>query len=246
MTRVMPPPPPGTAQLNLLQLRLAHSNATEALRTGAMAGFFGDAGTGKTHALETWLDRHHPHHAFITASPSPGKKEIFEEIIYALTGAIPTGTAVQLRRECEALLWDQQPLLIIDEAQHLTHLWLRQLRGLYDHGQGRNSIFLIGGQGCADRLKSDPMLWRRVSIRTYFRPLTGAELVSALQQYHPLLANTPAELLTGLDHRAGFDGNLREWAYFVLYAEPMAKRQRDPKLTAKVARAALARMGRAA
>lgn len=243
MTHVMPPPPTGTAPLNLAQLRLAHSNATEALRTGSMAGFFGAAGTGKTYAIETWLERTQPHHGLIAASPSPGKKEIFEEIILALTGVIPTGTAVQLRRECEDLLWEQRPLLVIDEAQHLTHLWLRQLRSLYDHGQTRYSIFLVGGQGCADRLKTDPMLWKRVSIRTYFRQLTGTELIAALQQYHPLLAETPPSILATIDQRASFDGNLRDWAHFVQFATPMAERQRATKLTEKVVRATFARMG---
>lgn len=243
MTRSVPQPPDGAAHLALPSLKIAYSNATEAHDRGLLAGFFGDAGTGKTYAVETWLTEQRPHHGWVTAAPSPGAKEIFEEVIYAITGVVPTGTKVQMRRECQELLREQRPVVIVDEAQNLSHLWLRQLRDLYDRGEGRFAMFLVGGNGCAKRLESDPMLWKRVALRTWFAALEGATLVSALQTYHPLLANTDERVLTAVDRRARFGGNLRDWANFVGVAAGLAERAKTDQLTEKVVRATFAKMG---
>ncbi|MGY6502202.1 MAG: AAA family ATPase [Acidimicrobiales bacterium] len=224
-------------------MKLAHSNATDAAEQGALAGFFGAAGTGKTYAVETWIEQHRPDFGWVTATPSPGQKEIFEEIVHSVTGVVPTGTKVQMRRECHALLCDQQPIVVVDEAQYLSQLWLRQLRDLYDRGEGRFAMFLVGGNGVATRLKSDPMLWKRVAYKTWFAPLEGAALIAALQAYHPVLGATDATILAAIDRRAGFDGNLRDWANFTLVASKLAQRAKTSELTAPVVRATFSKMG---
>lgn len=243
MSRAVPQPPAGTAHLALPTVKLAHANATDAQRHGALAGFFGPAGTGKTYAIESWIDRHRPVHAWVTATPAPAQKEIFEEIIYSVTGVVPNGTKVQMRRECQAVLADLRPVIVVDEAQNLSHLWLRQLRDLYDRGEGTFPMFLIGGHGVARRLKSDPMLWKRVAYKTWFEPLTGATLVAALRAYHPVLASTDDRILETIDRRAGFAGNLRDWANFTLVATELAETARTAKLTEKVVRAAFTKLG---
>jgi DNA transposition AAA+ family ATPase len=243
MSRCTPQPPAGTAHLPLTTLKLAHSNASDAMTRGSLAGFFGRAGTGKTYAVETWVDKYKPHYGWVTATPSPGPKEIFEELIYAVTGIIPTGTKVQMRRECQALLRDQRPVIIVDEAQNLSHLWLRQLRDLYDRGEGTFAMFLVGGDGCAKRLKSDPMLWKRVTYKTWFTHLEGVTLASALAEYHPLLAATDRRILEAIDRRAEFKGNLRDWANFVDVVSPLADRVGTHKLDEKIVRATFAKMG---
>ena len=243
MSRCTPQPPAGTAHLGLAALKLAHSNASDAYAQGALAGFFGDAGTGKTYAVESWVERYGPHYGWVTAAPTPAKKEIFEEIIFAVTGIVPTGTFVQMRRECQALLCDEKPALIVDEAQNLTVLWLRQLRDLYDRGEGRFAVFLVGGNGCPKRLKTDPMLWKRFTYKTWFAELKGAALAAALKTYHPLLAATDDRILFAIDKRAAFNGNLRDWTNFVVVATPLAARAGTPKLTEKVVRATFAKMG---
>lgn len=243
MRRPLPPPPAGTAHLALETLKLAYDNADAAYTNGSLAGFFGDAGTGKTYAVESWAERRKHPHGWVTASPNPGPKEIFEELIYTITGIVPTGTKVQLRRECLDLLCDDGPVVIIDEAQNLSYLWLRQLRDLHDRGEGRFAMFLVGGQGCSKRLKSDPMLWGRVTYRTWFDKLEGPVLAAALAAYHPLLANTDNKILTAIDRKAGFYGNLRQWSNFVLVAGPLADKAKTTKLTEKVVRATFAKMG---
>lgn len=243
MSRCSPQPPAGSAHLALTTVKLAHSNASDAAAQGALAGFFGAAGTGKTYAVETWIEQHQPHYGWVTATPSPAPKEIFEEIIHSVTGIVPTGTKVQMRRECQDLLCDQQPVIIVDEAQYLSHLWLRQLRDLYDRGEGRFAMFLIGGNGVATRLQTDPMLWKRLTYKTWFAPLDGEALIAALRAYHPVLDATDPKILAAIDRRADFAGNLRDWANFTLVATALADKANATKLTEKVVRATFAKMG---
>lgn len=243
MRRPSPQPPAGTAHLPLKTLKLAYDNADGAYDNGSLAGFFGDAGTGKTYAVESWVEaRNHPH-GWVTASPTPSPKEIFEEIIHAITGIVPTGTKLELRRECQDLLSNQAPVVIIDEAQNLSALWLRQLRDLHDRGEGRFAMFLVGGQGCSKRLKDDPMLWGRVTYKTWFNKLEGPTLATALASYHPLLAKTDPRILAAIDRKAGFHGNLRGWVNFVLVSTPLAAKAGTSRLTEKVVRATFAKMG---
>lgn len=243
MRRPSPQPPSGTSHLVLPTLKLAYEKADGAYANGSMAGFFGDAGTGKTYAVESWVERRNHLHGWVTASPRPSAKEIFEEIIYAITDIVPTGTKVQMRRECEDLLRSEGPVVIIDEAQNLGALWLSQLRDLHDRCQKSFAMFLVGGHGCAQRLKSDPMLWGRMTYKAWFKNLTGSALIAALNAYHPLLAETDDRVLVSIDRKAGFHGNLREWSNFILVAAPLAERAGTTKLTAKVVRASFALMG---
>lgn len=242
-TRSTPQPPEGASLLPLPQFTLAQEIAREACERGLVAGFFGDAGTGKTRAIEHFVETSGVGHGWITASPSPGRKEIFEEILNEFTGTIPAGSARQLRRDCLELLAEERRVLVIDEAQHLSYLWLQQARTLHDAGRGTWALFLVGGMGCARRIQSSRELWSRLGLQVEFTPLAGTTVINALNALHPVFANTTDAVLAAIDERA-FHGNLRDWTMFLTLALPLLPKTNTPdRLSEKVVRAVFAKMG---
>lgn len=244
LARSTPQPPDGTSVVELPAFKLTQAIAPQAADQGAVAGFFGEPGTGKTYALDHYV-RHSPlDHAWITASPSPTRREIFEELIYELEGVEATGSARQLRRDCEELLATTRRVVVVDEAQYLSVLWLKQLRGLHDSGRGRWALFLVGGIGTANTISKHDALSTRLGYRIDFNPLEGPELLAALNAYHPVFANTPDEILDAIDGRDGFGGNFRAWTTFLRNAQPLLAKSKTPdRLSTPVVKAVFTTMG---
>lgn len=242
--RSTPQPPAGASLVETTTFRLAQHVAAQAADQGAIAGFFGAPGTGKTHAVEHFVSSAGLDHAWITSSPRPTRKEIFEELIFEIDGTEATGSARQLRRDCLELLADTRTLVIVDEAQYLNVLWLQQLRTLHDAGRNRWPLFLVGGTSTSQTMGRHAELVSRLGYRVDFKPLSGTELHETLAAYHPVFAATSAEILDAIDRRDGFGGNLRAWATFLRNAQPLLAASTDPtKLTRKVVKAAFATMG---
>jgi len=152
-------------------------------------------------------------------------------------------SARELRRSCNEVLADRPRILIVDECQYLSVLWHQQLRSLHMDPRADFALFLAGGENAVRTLKRDSMLWTRIKLRVFFQPLTGDSLITALTEFHPLLANTPPDLLVDIDNKH-CKGNFRDWAYFVDLAAPLAANTRTPdRLTPKVVRAVFALMG---
>lgn len=222
---------------------LTQTVAARAIETAEVAGFFGDPGTGKTHALRYFAQHADVETIYITASPSPTSKEIFEEILLGV-GRQPDPVSVrQLRRDCNDVLAEKPRALIIDESQHLSYLWHQQLRSLHDHPEARFALLLAGGTGAVRTLKRDPQLWSRIEMRVTFEPLSGTHLTDALAAYHPVLANTDPVLLAEIDAR-DCRGNFRNWHHVLKLALPLLPATRHPdRLTAQVMRAVFALRG---
>lgn len=242
--RCTPQPPAGSALVHTKAFRLAQRIAGDAARTGAVAGFFGPPGVGKTHAVDHFVSHAGIDHAWITSSPRPTKKEIFEELIWELDGTEAVGSARQLRKDCQELLAEKRRLVVVDEAQYLSTLWLQQLRTLHDAGRGAWALFLVGGASTRDTVSRHAELSSRLGYQVNFTPLRGDELHSTLAAYHPVFAATPTKVLDAIDRKDGFGGNLRGWATFLRNAEPLLAASKDPNvLTTKVVKAAFATMG---
>lgn len=236
--------PPGASYVATPSFTLAQTAARIASEKLDMAGFFGDAGTGKTTAIEYFMDHTDFECIYLVAEPSPQRKEIFEEILLKTTGGFDaTMSARQLRRACNEVLAERRRVLVMDECQHLSILWHRQLRTLHTHAEAQFALFLAGGENAVSTLKRDQMLWTRIKEKVYFQALTGDVLLASLAQFHPLLANTDPELLADID-AAHCDGNFREWANFVDLAIPLAANSRTPeRLSLKVVQAVFALEG---
>jgi DNA transposition AAA+ family ATPase len=191
--------------------KMAQTLAKSALETAEIAGFFGDPGTGKTHAIRYFCRTLPVPYIFITASPSPQRKEIFEEILLATLGPTAiTGTAPVLRRLCEEVLAEERRVLVIDECQNLRTIWHQQLRSLHDHQGSQFALLMVGGMNASETLKRDQQLWSRIGMRMEFQPLKDQELLDTLHRLDPILANTDDELLARIDDK-DCRGNLRNW-----------------------------------
>jgi DNA transposition AAA+ family ATPase len=219
--------------------RLAQRACTQATATGSTALLYGAPGNGKTHAIEQFLASTDRPTVLITSSPSPTRKEIFEELLIELTGTVDDMSVTKLRRACIEVLNEVRPVVAVDEAQQLSVLWLQQVRSLHDQGRRTWPLMLIGTTGCVRRLKDHAALWSRISYRVEFAPLPTQRIVAALQRSHPLLANTPVDLLTKIDERHG-RGNWRAWIELCRVAFPLVEASPHPdRLTLPVVRAAL-------
>lgn len=235
--------PEGAATVPTPAFALAQTVARRAVADAEVAGFFGEPGTGKTHALRHFQSTCDVETIYVTASPSPQAKEIFEEIILG-AGYQPDPVSVrELRRDCQELLAERPRALIIDECQHLSYLWHQQLRSLHDHPSARFALLLVGGANAVRTLQRDPQLWSRVAMRVTFERLEGQTLLNTLAAYHPVLAATDPELLLEIDTR-DCRGNFRNWYHVVKLALPLLGATPHPdRLTDKVVRAVFSMRG---
>jgi DNA transposition AAA+ family ATPase len=221
---------------------LAQRVARTALEQSKMAGFFGQPGTGKTVAISDFCATAAIPSAYITAAASPQRKEIYEEILLATTGAIPKDkTARELRRECEAVLRESPWIVVVDECQNLRNMWHQQLRSLHD--AAHFCLLVVGGTNAVTTLKRDGQLWSRVKLRMWFEALEGDELIGVLHKMHPILANTERDLLEEIDRR-DCRGNLRNWGAILDLALPLVIKTITPdRLSPKVIQATFALRG---
>lgn len=242
--RSTPQPPTQAKLINTDAFRLTQHVAAQAADSGAVAGFFGAPGTGKTYAVDHFVTTGNIDYVWITSAPKPTPREIFEELIFELDGTTATGNTRQLRRDCQDLLAERQRIVVVDEAQYLSTMWLQQLRTLHDAGLGQWALFLVGGTGTGATIGRHPELGSRLSYQVDFRALKGKDLHAALAEYHPVLAATDTKILDSINERDGFNGNLRRWVTFIRNAEPLLAASPQPnKLTAKVVKAVFATMG---
>ena len=222
---------------------LAQTVADLAGRQSDVAGFFGDPGTGKTYALREFCKASEVESVYVTAAPSPTRKEIFEEILRGLGAPVPDESARELRHHCEEILSEGPRIVVIDECQHLSYVWHQQLRALHDRPDARFALLLAGGANAVRVLKRDQQLSSRVSMQVHFSPLAGQELLEVLRAFHPVLANTSEELLEEID-RKDCRGNLRRWHTFTRLSLSLLPKSSTPdRLSHKVVRAVLTLRG---
>lgn len=74
-------------------------------------------------------------------------------------------------------------------------------------------MLLVGGDQAWGVLASDPMLRSRVYRRVQCRRLRPEQVVAWMPGFHPLYRDTPAGLLSFVDHHCGH-GLFRNWAVF--------------------------------
>lgn len=114
------------------------------------------------------------HTAEVTNTPKRISQEIYQKIFQFGN----TVAKVEGKTELKDLLLGVErtcPLVIVDEADNLTHQSLEQLRGMYDkYGFG---LVLIGMPGIEKRLSRYPQLYSRVGFAHQFRALSEDEMI---------------------------------------------------------------------
>lgn len=230
------------ATVETASFRLAQRNARDAINANAMGLFYGDAGLGKTYAVESAIEQIGGQRCWLLAPQGMTPKALLLRLLRLTTGVTHEGTQTRLEPVLLEALSQPGLALWVDETQHLNHACVEYLRHLHDHPETQFSLLLVGGNGCYRLIQRHPMLASRVARWTKFRPLDITEVVAILPNFHALYRQTDPELLEQVDDRfAG--GNLRRWANFTATARDLADRSGETRLTPVLVEAALHLIG---
>jgi hypothetical protein len=205
----------GAATVVTEPLQLTHRVVADLMATTAMGVIHGEAGLGKTFAVDDALHACPAvAEACWTSFPArPTMRQVTLDLLGLLTRTHVAGTRFQATHELIDVLADRPRLLVIDEAQRLNRECIELLRHLHDHPATRFGLLLVGGDGCWEVLSREPMLRSRIYRRIRFQPLTPAQVLAVLPGYHPLYADTDPEVLSLVDEHFAH-GNWRNWAAF--------------------------------
>lgn len=181
----------------------------------------GEAGAGKTFAVEDAVAATGEPPVFLAFASRPTTRGIAEELCARLFDFEP-GRAEQknLTRLLRVRLDAEPVLIVVDEAQRLNRECFEYLRYLHDpaeRGLGtkacRSPMLLVGGDQAWGVLAADPMLRSRVYRRVHVRRMRPEQVLAWMPRFHPLYAEATPELLSFVDHHCGH-GLFRNWAAF--------------------------------
>ena len=197
--RHLPGLPQNVPVVPTVAFRKAQHVAALAIRDREIATFTGDAGLGKTFAVDHATRTCGEPWVWVQIGPAPRPKEVTSRLLKALLGSFQKGTLYELTDQLIEELADTPHIVVIDEAQNLDKDGLDQIRLIHDATPGGFPLFFVGGASCADTISSDPQLKDRVGGWCRFEPITGAELFTVLDTYHPFLAATDRHVIAELD-----------------------------------------------
>ena len=200
---------------------LCQRAVADVVAKGAMGVVHGQAGAGKTFAVEDAVAATGEPAVFLAFASRPTMRGIAEELCARLFDFEP-GRADQknLTRLLRVRLDAEPVLTVVDEAQRLNRECFEFLRYLHDpaeRGLGikarRSPMLLVGGDQAWGVLAADPMLRSRVYRRVHVRRMRPEQVLAWMPRFHALYADAPAELLSFVDHHCGH-GLFRNWATF--------------------------------
>ncbi len=185
----------------------------EVIKARAMACVHGDAGLGKTYAVNAALRAIAPRETLrIQFRSRPTPRDIRHELFRGL--GLP-GTAPRRPVEFDAVLKSALSrrfrVLVCDEAQQLSRECFEYWRYLWDDRDTRISIVFCGGGNCYEVLRREPMLRSRIYSWLAFRPMDIDEVLAAIRVFHPIWQKASDEDVEYVDNLAAH-GNWRAWA----------------------------------
>lgn len=211
----------GACTLPTHEFQTAARIVNDVVRCQATGVIHGNAGTGKTFAVQCALEglETDPTNLVSVCSltfPSrPSMRMITDLLVQALTGSAPSRTRSRfyLTAMLVDLLTAQPRLLVVDEAQRLNGDCIELLRHLHDHPDTRFALLYVGGNGCWEVLSCEPMLRSRVFRRLPFTELPRDQVPALMRRFHPVYAGVDDDLLWEFDDSFAH-GTLRDWACF--------------------------------
>ncbi|EMF56400.1 ATP-binding protein [Streptomyces bottropensis] len=179
---------------------------------GAIMCVHGGVGLGKTFAVNSHLDDLAPH-TTLRMKVGSAKIQALRAALYKkldLPGEAPLNST-----RCEAMLKEAlsetSRVLVVDEAQWLDTRAFEFIRELWDDEDTRLAVVLVGAETCYQKIKNRPALDSRILVWQRYKPLTPAEVLTVIPEYHPLWAHVPTDELLWIDDVA-CHGNFRQWA----------------------------------
>lgn len=203
-----------------------------------MGVVYGEAGVGKTFAVEHASEKAKlPAHWF-TFPKQPAITHIVKAMLESVTGVPHRGERFKLTNDLLSVLAEKPRLLVVDEAQQLNADAFDYLRFLHDDGDTRFALVFVGGNGCWKTLSRHPMLLSRIYRRVGVRPLDEDEIVDLLPRYHPIYAEASVETMLLVNEEFS-QGNFRRWASFTRTIADLCRERKLKTFDDKLARAAL-------
>jgi DNA transposition AAA+ family ATPase len=217
---------------------LSRRCVVDCVETRAMGVVYGEAGVGKTFAVEhatekTKIDAH-----WFTFPKQPAITHIVKAMLVEITGVPHRAERFKLTSDLLAVLAEEPRLIVVDEAQQLNADAFDYLRFLHDDPDTQFALIFVGGNGCWKTLSRYPMLLSRVYRRVGVPQLQEEEVVTLMPQFHTVHAKAKTETLLWIDEMFA-QGNFRRWASFTRTVAGLCHDLRVATYDEKVAQAAL-------
>jgi DNA transposition AAA+ family ATPase len=210
----------------------------------AMGAVYGPAGVGKTFAVNQALGEL-PRADWVRTDfrSRPTTRYVRWELFSALgLGSRPPVSPVDTDLVLKAVLARRFRLLVIDEAQWLNRECFEYLRHLHDDQDTTFGLLFVGGDGCYEVLRREPMLDSRLYAHQRFQAMQPDEVVAVIPLYHAIYAGVEADLVLYVNQYCGH-GNFRNWAKFTRHALNLCRQHGRAHLDKEVARNVFARFG---
>ncbi len=237
--------PPGAVAIDTPQMQMARRVATDIAGHAAVGVIHGQAGLGKTFAVQAAtarlpLPEDDPRGermpvCAISFPYRPTMRLVADLLLQALNGSTPSRQANRFYLTAALVreLARQPRLVVVDEAQRLSEECIELLRYLHDHDDTTFGLLYVGGNGCWEVLSRQPMLRSRVWRRLTFTPMARAEVPGIIRSYHPLFDGVDDELLGHVNDRFAH-GIWRNWALFAATAHLVARRAGRTRLDQEI------------
>lgn len=207
----------------------------DAAKANAMAVVHGEAGLGKTYAVDDAIGGIDRPVVWATFPSRPTPRLIAATLLELLTGRPTRLDRFRAITGLVELLSGGEHLVVVDESQLLTGDCIELLRYVHDQPTTRFGLVLVGGNGTWGVLSAEPMLASRVFRRVRFCALTRKQVLEQLPAFHHLYADCDPELIGWVDDLFAH-GNLRAWASFTLSAAALAQDAGRAGLDEQIAR----------
>lgn len=224
----------GASAIPTGQFQMAQFVVKSICRNDAIGVLHGDAGYGKSFAMKHAVAGITDRDVLVTDFP-PGVSErhVAGSLLKQLVGVEERGERRVVIDAAAEALWSRRRLIVIDEAQRLSHKIIELLRHYHDNSRAQFTLLLVGGNECWKVLSRYPMLRSRIQHRVEFFRMPLQEVPALVRAFHPVWQGATDDQLIAIDERRCL-GVWRNWAKFtgtVLYlSEKMGKEPLDPTL----------------
>ncbi|MFI9065560.1 AAA family ATPase [Streptomyces sp. NPDC053429] len=203
---------PGAQVVSTRALLMVRENIRAAIEARAMICIYGQAGRGKSLAVNTSLRGLAPRLTRrIQFRSRPSTRDLRHELFHALgLQGRPPAQPIEFDRVLRGAL-EETHVLVCDEAQWLSKMCFEYLRYLWDDIGSDLTIVFTGGDGCFEMLQSEPMLESRVYAWQEIEPMPLEEVLTVIPAFHPVWADADLDLIAMCDDEAAH-GNFRAWA----------------------------------
>ncbi|GAA4593257.1 hypothetical protein GCM10023194_57140 [Planotetraspora phitsanulokensis] len=209
----------GTNVVPTDSLNVTLNNLTDVVTTAGMGCIYGDAGLGKTLAVNQALRALAPDCTIRLQFRSRSRTRDIRHLLFdALEiDGTPATKPIVLDHLLKRVLSERFRVLVCDEAQWMLPECFEYWRYLWDDPCTELALVFVGGGDCYQKLRSESVLSSRIRIWQQFHRMTGDQVLKSIPEYHPLWANVdPDDILFADSHAC--NGNFRAWAKLTAHA----------------------------